>query len=402
MKLSVVIVNYNVKHFLWQCLDSVSRAIKGLEADIYVVDNASEDGSIDYVRPSFPNVHYITNTDNSGFAKANNQAIRASKGELVLLLNPDTFIAEDCLRGCIQFFESHPRAGALGIHMINRDGSFARESRRGLPTPATAFYKIIGLNKLFPTSSRFARYHMGHLPEFADAPIEAVSGAFLMLRRQALEHVGLLDETYFMYGEDIDLSYRISQGGWECWYTPELMLHYKGESTQQTSFRYVYNFYNAMLIFFNKHFARRYWFAWIFVEAAVLAVGALSYLRKQFANGHHRLQHWTRELLGQKQPSADSVLQMAFMGSEEAFAAIKPLCDQAHIDAYTVQQLDDVKPDSHILTFEISSADSTDEQQPYSHALKTMMEAHRKGYQLTVGTFNLQTKTFILPNDIYC
>ena len=255
MRLSVIIVNYNVKHYLWQCLDSVQRAARGLDVETWVVDNASTDGSIDFLRLQFPDVHYVENTENVGFARANNQAIRESTGELVLLLNPDTFIAEDTLQHCIQFFEQHPQAGALGIHMVNRDGSFARESRRGLPTPATSFYKVLGLNRLFPRHPRFAHYYMGHLPEFADGQVEVLSGAFMMLRRTALEQVGLLDETYFMYGEDIDLSYRIGMGGWECWYTPKLMLHYKGESTQQTSFRYVYNFYHAMLIFFRKHYS---------------------------------------------------------------------------------------------------------------------------------------------------
>ena len=150
MKLDIVIVNYNVKHFLWQCLDSVRRAAEGLDVEVWVVDNASTDGSVAFLRESFPDVHFIENTENVGFARANNQAIQASSGELVLLLNPDTFIAEDALRHCIRFFEEHPQAGALGIHMVNRDGSFARESRRGLPTPATAFYKVIGLSRLFP------------------------------------------------------------------------------------------------------------------------------------------------------------------------------------------------------------------------------------------------------------
>ena len=225
MKLSIVIVNYNVKHYLWQCLDSVRRASKGLDVETWVVDNASIDDSITLLRKDFPEVHYIENTENVGFARANNQAIRQATGDLVLLLNPDTFVAEDTLADCIRFFTEHPKAGALGIHMINRDGSFAPESRRGLPTPATSFYKVIGLCNLYPTHPRFGRYYMGNLPENIDGKIEVISGAYMMIRREALKQVKLLDEDYFMYGEDIDLSYRIAQAGWECWYTPSLMLH---------------------------------------------------------------------------------------------------------------------------------------------------------------------------------
>ncbi len=398
MKLSVVIVNYNVKHFLWQCLDSVRRASKGLDVEVWVVDNASSDKSIDYVRVDFPDVHYIENTENVGFARANNQAIRQATGDLVLLLNPDTFVAEDTLAHCIHFFEEHERAGAVGIHMVNHDGSFARESRRGLPTPATSFYKVVGLGRLFPTHRRFAKYYMGHLPEFADGQIEALSGAFMMLRRKALEEVGLLDETYFMYGEDIDLSYRIGRAGWERWYTPKLMLHYKGESTQQTSFRYVYNFYHAMLIFFRKHFARRYWFAWLFVEMAVLAMGILSMARKWMERGWR----WLKKVTGinrlqQLRPGSPETL--LFIGSNEAWEQVQAICSREGLAATRADDIpsDPMTPNYLYIVFEVTTYGH-----PYQNMLWQMVAAHRKGIRSHLGTYNQQTHTLILPNDIYC
>lgn len=259
MKLTVVIVNYNVKYYVEQCLYSLREALKGMEAEVYVVDNHSVDGSIDHLRPLFkdwqePRVHFIESNHNLGFARANNLAIRQSDSDYVLLLNPDTFVAENALRESVDFMDSHPKAGGLGVCMLRFDGVPAKESRRGLPTPMTAFYKLSGLCEHFPNSRRFGRYHMSYLPWDEAAQIEVVSGAFFMCRRQALNEVGLLDEDFFMYGEDIDLSYRILKGGYENWYLPVKIYHYKGESTHKSSFRYVHVFYNAMLIFFRKHY----------------------------------------------------------------------------------------------------------------------------------------------------
>ena len=242
MKLSVIIVSYNVRHYLAQCIDSVLRATRQMEAEVWVVDNCSTDGTVAFLRDLFPSVHYIENGENVGFARANNQAIRQSTGEYVLLLNPDTFVGEDVLRSCTDFLDQHPEAGATGTMMLNRDGTFARESRRGVPTPATAFYKVTGLCSLFPRSPRFGRYYMGHLDPEKTAEIEIISGAFFMLRRTALQQVGLLSEDYFMYGEDIDLSYSLLLAGWKNFYQPLPILHYKGESTVKTSFRYVHSF----------------------------------------------------------------------------------------------------------------------------------------------------------------
>ena len=270
MKLSVIIVSYNVKYHLEQCIRSVQKASEGMEVEIWVVDNASSDGSVEYLRPLFPDVHFISNTKNVGYSKANNQAIRESKGEYVLLLNPDTIVAEDTLKGCVDFLDSHPKVGATGVRMLNADGTFAPESRRGLPTPFTSFCKMSGLSTLFPKSKTLGRYYMKYLNEEEANPIDVISGAFNMLRCKALDEVGLLDENFFMYGEDIDLSYRLLLGGWQNYYLPYSILHYKGESTQKSSFRYVHVFYNAMLIFFNKHFGRKYVLIGYLVRLAVV------------------------------------------------------------------------------------------------------------------------------------
>ena len=270
MKLSVIIVNYNVKYHLEQCIRSVQKASEGLNADIWVVDNASSDGSLDYLQPLFPDIHFISNTENVGYSRANNQAIRESKGEYVLLLNPDTIVAEDTLKGCVDFLDAHPKVGATGVRMLNADGTFAPESRRGLPTPFTSFCKMTGLSALFPKSRIFGKYYMKYLDADEANPIEVISGAFNMLRRKALDEVGLLDEKFFMYGEDIDLSYRMLLGGWQNYYIPYSILHYKGESTQKSSFRYVHVFYNAMLIFFNKHFGKKYFLIGYLIQLAVV------------------------------------------------------------------------------------------------------------------------------------
>ena len=255
MRVSVVIVSYNVSHYLLQCLDSLQRALRGIDGEVIVVDNHSRDNSVALVHQAHPEVKVIENLHNLGFSKANNIALRQAKGEYALLLNPDTIVADNTIRDCIAFLDLHPDAGAAGVMMLNADGTVAPESRRGVPTPLTSFYKLSGLCRMFPRSPRFGRYYLGHLPWQTPQQIDIVSGAFCMLRRSVLDKVGLLDEDYFMYGEDIDLSYRILKQGATNWYLPYPILHYKGESTQKSSFRYVHVFYQAMLIFFRKHFS---------------------------------------------------------------------------------------------------------------------------------------------------
>ncbi len=258
MKLSVIIVNYNVEYFLEQCLHSVRKAMQGIEAEVIVVDNNSIDGSNQMVEKKFPEVSLIANKDNRGFSKANNQGIHISTGEYVLLLNPDTVVEDDTFSKIIDFMDAHPDAGALGVKMVDGAGNFLPESKRGLPTPETSFYKIFGLSSLFPHSKRFARYHLGHLDKDKIHEVEILAGAFMLLRRSVLDEIGLLDETFFMYGEDIDLSYRVIKAGYKNYYFPETrIIHYKGESTKKGSVNYVLVFYQAMIIFANKHFSKK-------------------------------------------------------------------------------------------------------------------------------------------------
>ena len=258
MKLSIVIVNYNVEYFLDQCLNSVFKAMKNIDGEVFVVDNDSIDGSNEMVRKKYPDVKLIANKKNVGFSVANNQAIRISEGEYVLLLNPDTVVEHDTFEKCINFMDKNPDAGGLGVKMLDGSGKFLPESKRGLPTPSTAFYKMFGLSSLFPRSKRFAKYHLGHLDDNSIHKIEILPGAFMLLRKEALDKTGLLDEEFFMYGEDIDLSYRIIKAGYENYYYPETrIIHYKGESTKKGSVNYVLVFYNAMVIFARKHFTKK-------------------------------------------------------------------------------------------------------------------------------------------------
>lgn len=258
MKLSIIIVNYNVEHFLEQCLHSVREASKNLSTEVFVVDNNSVDGSVDMVRKKFPEVKLIANKDNVGFSRANNQAIKISEGEYVLLLNPDTVVEADTFEKVVSFMDSHPDAGGLGIQMLDGTGKFLPESKRGLPTPSVAFYKIFGLSALFPKSKRFGRYHLGYLDKNETHEVEILAGAFMVLRQSVLDKIGLLDEDYFMYGEDIDLSYRIIKAGYKNYYYPEArIIHYKGESTKKSSVNFVFVFYRAMAIFAEKHFSQQ-------------------------------------------------------------------------------------------------------------------------------------------------
>lgn len=258
MKLSVVIVNYNVMHFLEQCLNSVRKAVKNIESEVFVVDNNSVDGSVKMVREKFPEVNLIVNPDNRGFSKANNQAIKIAKGEYVLLLNPDTVVEDDTFEKIIKFMDAHEDAGGLGVKMVDGKGKFLPESKRGLPTPAVAFYKIFGLSKLFPKSKIFGQYHLTYLNNDEIHEVDVLSGAFMLIRKPLLDKIGGLDESYFMYGEDIDLSYRITKEGYKNYYFPKTrIIHYKGESTKKSSINYVLVFYQAMIIFAKKHFSQK-------------------------------------------------------------------------------------------------------------------------------------------------
>lgn len=261
-----------------QALHSVRKATKGIDAEVFVVDNNSVDGSCEMVKRTFPEVILIENKDNPGFSKANNQAIRQAKGEYILLLNPDTVVEEDCFIKVCRFMDATPDAGALGVKMIDGKGKFLPESKRGLPTPQVAFYKMFGLSALFPKSKRFGRYHLGFLPKNEVHKVDVLAGAFMLLRKKTLDEIGLLDEDYFMYGEDIDLSYRITKAGYFNYYFPDTtIIHYKGESTKKSSVNYVFVFYRAMIIFAQKHYSQKH--AQIFsilINAAVYARASIA------------------------------------------------------------------------------------------------------------------------------
>jgi len=299
LKLSVIIVNYNVRYFLEQCLHSVRNASAGLDVEVFVVDNASVDGSVKMVREKFPDVNLIASNENLGFAKANNLAMQKATGDYILLLNPDTVIESDTFSKCLAFMDEHPDAGGLGVKMVDGKGKFLPESKRGLPTPEVAFYKIFGLSRLFPHSAKFSRYHLGHLDRDQVHSVEVLSGAFMLMRRTALEKTGFLDEQFFMYGEDIDLSYRITQAGYKNYYYPGTrIIHYKGESTKKGSLNYVFVFYNAMIIFAKKHFSKNN--ARTFSFLIKLAI----YFRASLSLGHRILR---KGML----PIADALLSLA-------------------------------------------------------------------------------------------
>lgn len=258
MRLSVIIVSYNVKYFLEQCLFSVLPAVCGMDAEVIVVDNASTDGSLDYLRPLFPAVTFIDSGSNLGFGRANNLALQGAKGEYVLFLNPDTLVPEDCFRRCLEFMDRHEKAGALGIRMIDGSGRFLPESKRSFPGTATAFFKLLGLASAFPKSAVFNRYALGHLDQHQNHRVDVLAGAFFLARKSVLDKTGGFDEQFFMYGEDIDLSFRIKQLGYENWYfSGSTIIHFKGESSRKGSPRHTRMFYQAMVVFVRKHYRGR-------------------------------------------------------------------------------------------------------------------------------------------------
>ena len=275
MKLSIVIVSYNVRSYLEACLQSVRKALEGIEGEVFVVDNHSSDDTVSVLRSQYSWVRLIENQENLGFAKANNIAIRQSQGDYVLLLNPDTVVGEQTLRSALLFMDEHPKAGGAGVMMLNTDGTRAPESRRALPTPWVSCLKMLGFTK---------RYYMSHLPWDAPGRIDVVSGAFCLLRKEALDKIGLLDEDFFMYGEDIDLSYRLLKAGRENWYLPYAIVHHKGKSTQKSDYRYVHIFYQAMLIFFRKHYSHLSIFYTLPVKMAIYfraSIALIDLLRKK-------------------------------------------------------------------------------------------------------------------------
>jgi GT2 family glycosyltransferase/lipopolysaccharide/colanic/teichoic acid biosynthesis glycosyltransferase len=286
-EISVIIVSYNVRDFLQQCLRSLEKASEGLSVEVIVVENASRDASAQMVREQFPWVRLIENKSNRGFSRANNQAIRIAQGRYLLLINPDTLAREDTLTALLDFMEAHPAAGVAGCKILNPDGTLQLSCRRSFPTPWVALSKILGLSRLFPNSRLFGKYNLTYLDPDRVAEVDALSGSFLFLRRQALEKIGLFDEEYFMYGEDLDLCYRIKRAGWKIYYVPlTQIIHYKGKSTQSSASTVV-DFYRAMYIFVKKHLRHRYlfflhWFLVLGITMRAAISFAGQFIRRSF------------------------------------------------------------------------------------------------------------------------
>ena len=280
MDLTVVIVNYRVRYFLEQTLRSVMEAVQGLTAEVIVIDNASGDGSLEFVRERLPECVYVENRENVGFARANNIGIRMARGEYTLILNPDTIICKRVIDDCLEWMRTHERCSAIGAHMVDGNGVFLPESKRAFTTPWVSFCKIFGLSALFPRSRWFAKYHLRYLSEDEPHQVDVLSGAFMFCRTSLLQQVDGLDEDFFMYGEDIDLSYRLVLAGGENWYVPTTMIHYKGESTKKDSMRYVRVFYDAMLIFYRKHFPHMSWVLYPVIKLGVFVRAGMAMVKR--------------------------------------------------------------------------------------------------------------------------
>ena len=411
LKLSVIIVNYNVKYYLDQCISSVLRAFEEMKkasssdssvnedvAEIIVVDNHSADGSVDYLEQRYPQklypmVRFVRSAHNLGFARANNIAIRQSRGEYVLLLNPDTIVGEDALKASVDFMDAHEDAGAVGVRMLGAQGRRAMESRRGLPTPMVSFFKMLGFCNRWPHHRLFGKYYMGYLPWDEPCQIEVVSGAYCMLRRKALDEVGLLDEDFFMYGEDIDLSYRVLKGGYHNYYLPVDILHYKGESTQKSSFRYVHVFYEAMLIFFRKHYSGMTFLLSLPIKTAIYAKALMALVGM--------LSERMRKSLGFFAPSAEGAQHYVFVGSLEMQDACRDIARRLGLDAEFHDS--EVQEDKSEATWSekndnvlVLDADSMS----YADMLKRMRRLSDMNVNVTLGTYSKEIGKIITDREI--
>lgn len=400
LKLSVIIVNYNVKYYLDQCIRSVLRAFEEMNtpAEIIVVDNHSADGSVDYLEQRypqklFPMVRFVRSAHNLGFARANNIAIRQSRGEYVLLLNPDTIVGEDALKASVDFMDVHEDAGAVGVRMLGAQGRRAMESRRGLPTPMVSFFKMLGFCNRWPHHRLFGKYYMGYLPWDEPSQIEVVSGAYCMLRRKALDEVGLLDEDFFMYGEDIDLSYRVLKGGYHNYYLPVDILHYKGESTQKSSFRYVHVFYEAMLIFFRKHYSGMTFLLSLPIKTAIYAKALMALVGM--------LSDRMRKSLGFFAPSAEGAQHYVFVGSLEMQDACCDIARRLGLDAefHDSEVLEDMskatwsEKNDNVLVLDADSMS-------YADMLKRMSRLSDMNVNVTLGTYSKEIGKIITDREI--
>lgn len=391
MKLSVVIVNYNVKYFLEQCLHSLEQATVGIDHEVIVVDNASTDGSTEYITARFKNIKWMACRENNGFSKGNNIAIAHAKGEYILLLNPDTIVTREAIEGCVSFMDNNTDAGACGVYMLRTDGTFAPESRRALPTPFVAFCKMSGLSKLFPTSRKFGRYYMQYLDKNEVNPIEIISGAYMMLRSKTIKETGALDEDFFMYGEDIDLSYRILKAGYKNYYLPQRILHYKGESTNKSTYRYVHTFYRAMQLFFSKHYSHYSLLVSLPINIAIWTRAILAYIGNQFI---HRKP-------AQEAPAINCLV----MGSGNAISEIKSILqDKLKNGKHAfVEACEKTMPQGHtgnnINLENYNTVVYDTEAYTYSTILRLLNSNNT--HRLRLGTYSTRTKKLITEEQVF-
>ncbi|GIP35110.1 glycosyltransferase family 2 protein [Paenibacillus sp. J2TS4] len=259
MDLSIIILNYNTCELTLNALESVYGSNTGFKYEVILIDNASSDSSVERIRGKFPQVRMIENKKNVGFSRANNQGMRIATGKYILLLNSDTIVQPDTFDIMLQFMEEHLEIGASGCKIILPDGSLDKACRRGFPTPSASFYYAFGISKLFPRVPRFNQYQLGYLNPDEEYPVDCLVGAFMLVRRQAIEEVGMLDEEFFMYGEDVDWCYRIKQAGWQNYYYPKThIIHYKGASSRKKPWKIIYEFHRAMYLFHRKHYRTKY------------------------------------------------------------------------------------------------------------------------------------------------
>ena len=396
MDLSVIIVSYNVKFYLQQCLDSVRKALLGIDSEIIVVDNHSRDGSVSFLKKIYPDVRFIESNHNLGFAAANNIAIRNSSSDYVLLLNPDTIVGEDTIRTVWDFAKSKSDFGAAGVKMLHVDGTFANESMRGIPSPMVSLYKICGLCSRYPHSKKFAHYYMSHPDTDSFHEIEVVSGAFYFISRKALVKVGYLDETFFMYGEDIDFSYRLLKSGFKNYYVPSPILHYKGESTNHSSFRYVHVFYKAMSIFFRKHYGYLNTFISLPIHIAIFAAAMASAIRM--------LCYRMRRFLGFVDRN-DKREVFLFIGSRQAIGEISVLAQNKGLSMRCVEGDMQSLPDGHLSLVEEDNNLPTNiiyDTHAYDYkAILNLFMLHPH-INRTIGTYNSDRGTIITDKEIYC
>lgn len=372
---------------------SVFKATKNIATEVFVVDNHSRDGSVDYLTDRFPSVNIISSNHNLGFARANNIAIRQCSGDYVLLLNPDTIVGENAIDEVVTFMDAHPKAGGVGVCMLKVDGTPAMESRRGFPTPLTAFYKMSGLCARFPMSRRFGHYYMGYLPWSSAERIEVISGAFCMVRHEALDKIGLLDEDFFMYGEDIDLSYRLLKGGYENWYVPVRILHYKGESTHKSSFAYVHVFYDAMFIFFRKHYGHLSLLFSVPVKGAILVKATAALFKMLIGRVRKSLGFFSRNRV--------ATTSYVFIGCNDALERCRKIARKKGLDATFHEGTAESLPRGHVdmpmpkgdvvVVYDVSS---------YSYEQIFDIFANDDNKDVGIGTFDKTTGTIITCEEV--